>query len=96
MVKMKITAVNAPKGTMAVMWNDDPKLEWNYEIPFGDDGLPLQGEQLHMKLIMQIHGLLKAQERVNATDFSYFDSELGKEYDLTTLFEEYDEIKSRA
>lgn len=96
MVKMKVTSVNAPKGTITVMWNDDPRMEWNYNIPFGNDSLPLYGEDLRMHLVAAVYSTLMQEKKVDETSWLAHDVELGKEYDVTDLFNEYDNIQSQS
>lgn len=63
---MKIVAVNKPNGTITVMWNDDPELEWNYTVPL-DDGSPLTGDDLNRWLVSQSYSYIKeAMERREA------------------------------
>lgn len=97
--KIKITAVNKPKGTMTVMFNGDNSLEWNYNIPFDDEGNPIEGDELVRYLIAASYENIKAIQRSraendlrNATNYDKFNALHRKEIDVRAIVTEYEEV----
>lgn len=93
--KMKITAVNRPVGTISVMWNDNPQMEWNYWIPLDVvTGRPLEANDLIMALISTgIEGVRSYEERITGKDYKPIEMLEGKDLDVTELVDEYDQLR---
>lgn len=89
-MKIKITAINRPEGTVTVMWDNDPEQEWNYYVPLNPTtGQPLPLEEMLMYLIShEFHNLEDRKARKKAKFDKLNDLE-NVEVDVTDLYEEY-------
>lgn len=97
----KITAVNMPHGTVTVMWNNDPEMEWNYFIPMGEDGLPLVGDEMMRALVAAAYEyvveLCKQREvdkRRESANFDAHNDLLSKSFNLEAMVGEYEEART--
>lgn len=97
---IKVTAVNKPHGTLTVMWNEDPELEWNYNIPFDDAGKPLEGDELLRYLIVVAYDHIRSvyegreeQKKRDKADFKRHDGLLRKKFDLKEMVDEFERIR---
>lgn len=100
MRKIQIMAVNKPNGTMTVLWDDDPGMEWNYNIPLDAKGRPLFGDDLLRWLVAEAYDsvkfVLKQREekvRREAADFSAFDSLRRARIDVSDKVVEFEELR---
>lgn len=94
---LKVIAVNKPKGTITVMWNNDPKLEWNYFIPMDENNVPLTGDAMLRSLIAASYEAIvyietqRTQDEVRATtDFSQYNSLKRKKFNIEGMVKEYE------
>jgi hypothetical protein len=100
MKNIKITAVNKPRGTITVMWDEDPQMEWNYNIPLGDDGVPLGGEEIMRWLIAfsydsikQVRAEREEKNRRDRANFDGYDTMLRHRFNVEKLVREYEHIR---
>lgn len=97
--KIKVTAVNMPKGTMTIMFDNDPTMEWNYNIPFDELGNPIQGDELLRYIVAQSYQNISLLKQARAemalresTNYDAFESMRRQEYDLSELVREYEQL----
>lgn len=97
---LKVIAVNQPKGTITVMWNDDPELEWNHFIPTDENDVPLEGDQMLKALVADAYDSVvmvlktRAEKEVrDLTDFSQFDALKRKTFSVKGMVAEYESIR---
>ena len=98
---LQVMAVNKPKGTITVMWNDDPEMEWNHLIPTDDNDVPLEGDQMLKALINDAYESVRSvylkrveKEVRDLTDFSQFDGLKRKTFSVKAMVEEYESIRA--
>jgi hypothetical protein len=85
-MKVKVTAVNMPKGTITLMWGGDPTKEWNYNIPLHEDGSPFSVDEALQSVVSNETDRIMYEEAITVADFSAFDSLLHKDIDLSERY----------
>lgn len=78
-----------PPGTISVMWNDDPLLEWNYDIPLHEDGTPFSREEMLDHLTALMYDQMEEREKRKTATFPQRTFKLDEEIDLTDRGESY-------
>ena len=98
--EIKITAVNKPHGTMAVMFNNDPELEWNFPIPTDEYDVPIEGDEMLKILISLAYEpvlrayIQRAADEVRmATDFGRFEKLKRKTFKVKAMVKEYEQAR---
>lgn len=96
---LRVIAVNKPHGTMTVMWDNDPELEWNYYIPLDSDDVPLQGDALLRHLVStsyeQIEIVLVEREKSRKRGLANFDAHNSlrrQRFNVEEMVGEYEEL----
>jgi len=99
MKSLKVIAVNQPHGTMTVMWDNDPDLEWNYTIPLGDDDAPLSGDSLLRFLVSESYENIKRivdkrDEHVKRgmINFTGHNVLVRKQFNVEDMVREYEQV----
>lgn len=94
---LRVIAVNKPHGTMTVRWNNDPELEWNYNIPWDSEGTPFVGDVLLRYLVSegyeQVNMVLDRRadgEKRNLANFQGHDALLRRLYNVEEMVLEYE------